>query len=78
MRVNVSSHDLKVLDHKHHLHPFTDHGALGVDERRVIARADGVWLWDTDGNRISTAWPGSGASMSVMAVRKSPKPSAPR
>ncbi|WP_340161811.1 aspartate aminotransferase family protein [uncultured Hoeflea sp.] len=52
MRVNVSSHDLKVLDHKHHLHPFTDHGALGVDERRVIAKADGVWLWDTDGNRI--------------------------
>ncbi|SOE18806.1 putrescine aminotransferase [Hoeflea halophila] len=52
MRVNVSSHDLKVLDHKHHLHPFTDHGALGVDERRVIAKADGVWLWDSDGNRI--------------------------
>jgi putrescine aminotransferase len=52
MRVNVSSHDLKVLDHKHHLHPFTEHGALGIDERRVISRADGVWLWDTDGNRI--------------------------
>lgn len=52
MRVNVSSHDLKVLDHKHHLHPFTDHGALGVDERRVITRADGVWLWDSDGNRL--------------------------
>lgn len=52
MRVNVSSHDLKVLDQKHHLHPFTDHGALGVDERRVITRGDGVWLWDTDGNRL--------------------------
>ncbi|MAY60731.1 MAG: aspartate aminotransferase family protein [Rhizobiales bacterium] len=52
MRVNVSSHDLKVSDHAHHFHPFTDHGALGVDERRVISRADGVWLWDTDGNRI--------------------------
>ncbi|MEP3439146.1 MAG: aspartate aminotransferase family protein [Hoeflea sp.] len=52
MRVNVSSHDLKVSDHKHHLHPFTDHGALGVDERRVISRADGVWIWDTDGNRM--------------------------
>lgn len=52
MRVNVSSHDLKVSDHRHHLHPFTDHGALGVDERRIIARADGVWMWDTDGNRI--------------------------
>lgn len=52
MRVNVSSHDLKVSDHRHHLHPFTDHGALGIDERRVITRADGVWLWDSDGNRM--------------------------
>ncbi|MDF1608977.1 aspartate aminotransferase family protein [Hoeflea sp. YIM 152468] len=52
MRANVSSHDLKVSDHKHHLHPFTDHGALEIDERRVITRADGVWLWDTDGNRM--------------------------
>ncbi len=52
MLVNVSSHDLKVADRKHHLHPFTDHGNLGVEDRRVIAKADGVWLWDTDGNRI--------------------------
>ena len=52
MRVNVSSHDLKTSDRRHHLHPFTDHGALSVDERRIISRADGVWLWDTDGNRI--------------------------
>jgi adenosylmethionine-8-amino-7-oxononanoate aminotransferase len=78
MRVNVSSHDLKVLDHKHHLHPFTEHGALGVDERRVITRADGVWLWDPTATAISTAWPASGASMSVTAGRKSAKPSARR
>jgi putrescine aminotransferase len=61
MRVNVSSHDLKVSDHKHHLHPFTEHGTLGIDERRVISRADGVWLWDTE-TASWTAWPACGAS----------------
>lgn len=58
MRANLSSHDLKVLDHAHHFHPFTDHAHLGIDERRVISRADGVWLWDTDGNRILDAMAG--------------------
>lgn len=47
-----STTDLKVSDRRHHLHPFTDHGAMSVDDRRVIVRADGVWLWDSDGNRI--------------------------
>lgn len=76
MRVNLSSHDLKVSDHAHHLHPFTDHAALGVDERRVISRADGIWLWDTDGNRIldgmAGLWcvnVGHGRSEIVEAVR---------
>ena len=52
MYSNLSTDDLRALDAAHHLHPFTDHGALGLAERRVIARADGVWLWDTEGNRM--------------------------
>ena len=52
MHSNLSTDDLRALDAAHHLHPFTDHGALGLAERRVIARADGVWLWDTEGNRM--------------------------
>ncbi|MFZ1814806.1 MAG: aspartate aminotransferase family protein [Rhizobiaceae bacterium] len=52
MLSNISTEDLRALDAAHHLHPFTDHGALKLDERRVIVRADGVWLWDSEGNRI--------------------------
>ena len=49
---NRSTEDLRALDAAHHFHPFTDHGALQTAERRVIAKADGVYLWDTDGNRL--------------------------
>ena len=40
-------------DDRHHLHPFTDHQGL-ADEggSRVITKADGVWLEDSEGNRI--------------------------
>ncbi|MDH3661704.1 MAG: aspartate aminotransferase family protein [Alphaproteobacteria bacterium] len=42
----------QALDRDHHLHPFTDHKALSAKGARVITRADGCWLWDSDGNRI--------------------------
>lgn len=40
------------LDSRHHLHPFTDHKALASVGSRIITRAEGCWLWDSDGNRI--------------------------
>ncbi len=40
------------LDAAHHVHPFTDTAALNREGARVIVRADGVYLWDSDGNRI--------------------------
>lgn len=49
---NFSTADLQALDSAHHLHPFTDHGAFAPEHRRVIARGDGVWLWDSEGNRL--------------------------
>jgi putrescine---pyruvate transaminase len=52
MKHNISTDDLRALDAAHHLHPFTDHGSLTLDQRRIIVRADGVWLWDSEGNRI--------------------------
>ena len=44
--------DYQALDAAHHWHPFTDTRALNAKGSRVIARAKGVWLEDTDGNRI--------------------------
>jgi putrescine aminotransferase len=42
----------KSLDSAHFLHPFTDHKALHKETSRIITRADGLYVWDSDGNRI--------------------------
>jgi putrescine aminotransferase len=42
----------KELDSRHHLHPFTDYKNLHQKGSRIIVRAEGVYLWDSDGNRI--------------------------
>lgn len=40
------------MDAAHHLHPFTTHKELAEKGARVITRAEGVWLYDSEGNRI--------------------------
>lgn len=42
----------KSLDSAHFLHPFTDHKALHKETSRIITRAEGLYLWDSDGTRI--------------------------
>ncbi len=44
--------DLQQLDTEHHLHPFTDHKELYKKGSRIITRADGVYIYDVDGNKI--------------------------
>jgi putrescine aminotransferase len=48
----VDTADLQARDTAHYLHPFTDYKALGTKGSRIISRADGIYLWDSDGNRI--------------------------
>lgn len=43
---------LQEADAAHHLHPFSDHESLNREKSRVIVRGDGVFLWDSDGNRF--------------------------
>jgi len=40
------------LDRRHYLHPFTDFKSLAAKGTRVIVRAEGVYLYDSDGERI--------------------------
>lgn len=47
-----STAEYRALDAAHHLHPFSDAGALNRLGTRVIVKADGVYLWDSEGNRI--------------------------
>ena len=45
-------------DAGHHLHPFTDSKALNEKGARVIARGDGVYVWDDQGNKMLDAMAG--------------------
>ena len=40
------------LDSRHYLHPFTDFKALAAEGARVITRAEGAYLHDSEGNQI--------------------------
>lgn len=49
---NRRNDETKRLDDRHHLHPFTDFKSLREKGARIIAKADGVYLWDSEGNRL--------------------------
>ncbi len=49
---HMPTSELQALDAAHHMHPFTHGSGLAAKGARVITRADGVWLMDSDGNRI--------------------------
>ncbi|GAP34689.1 aspartate aminotransferase family protein [Piscinibacter sakaiensis] len=48
----------QAADAAHHLHPFTDFKALAGRGTRVITRGDGIYLWDSEGQRILDAMSG--------------------
>jgi putrescine aminotransferase len=43
---------IQKLDTAHYIHPFTDHKALGEKGARVMVRGEGIYLWDSEGNKI--------------------------
>ncbi len=43
---------IQKLDTAHYMHPFTDHQALGEKGARVMVRGEGIYLWDSEGNKI--------------------------
>ena len=52
---HLPTETLQALDAAHHIHPFTHGNELDGKGARVITRADGVWLTDSDGNTYK-AW----------------------
>jgi putrescine aminotransferase len=50
--------DWQELDSRHYLHPFTDFRSLAAEGSRVITRADGVHLHDSEGLEILDAMSG--------------------
>lgn len=48
----------QAADSAHFLHPFTDFQGLAKKGARIITKADNIWLWDSDGNKILDAMSG--------------------
>ncbi|TFW25524.1 aspartate aminotransferase family protein [Massilia arenosa] len=46
------------LDSAHYLHPFTDFKDLRGRGARVIVRGEGIYIWDSEGNKILDAMSG--------------------
>ncbi|MBU0564825.1 aspartate aminotransferase family protein [Stutzerimonas xanthomarina] len=42
----------QALSRDHHLPPFTDYKALNAKGTRIITKASGVYLWDSEGHKI--------------------------
>lgn len=49
---HLPTSELQALDAAHHMHPFTANGELADKGARVITRAKGVFLHDSEGNKI--------------------------
>ncbi|MBY6004126.1 aspartate aminotransferase family protein [Salipiger bermudensis] len=49
---NTPTAELQALDAAHHMHPFTTGADLARKGARVITRAEGCWLTDSEGERI--------------------------
>jgi putrescine aminotransferase len=49
---SLGTADLQALDRRHYIHPFTDSRELHETGTRVIARGEGVYVWDHDGRRL--------------------------
>jgi putrescine aminotransferase len=55
---NTPTDELQALDAAHHMHPFTTAQDLARKGARVITRAEGCWLTDSEGARILDAMAG--------------------
>ena len=50
--VRNSTAEWQALDRAHHMHPFTDTAQLNREGVRIIAKAEGVHVWDSEGRRL--------------------------
>lgn len=53
-----STQEWQAADAAHYLHPFTDFKSLAAKGSRIITKADNIYLWDSDGQRLLDAMSG--------------------
>ncbi len=50
---NINVAEVVKADIEHHFHPFTDHKSFHAEGGpRVMTQADGIWIWDANGNKL--------------------------
>jgi len=53
-----STREWQQADAAHFLHPFTDFSALAKKGSRIITKAEGIYLWDSEGKKLLDAMSG--------------------
>ena len=56
--MNGNTSKIQAVDSAHYFHPFTDHQALAAKGSRIIEKADGIYIWDSKGEKILDAMSG--------------------
>ncbi len=56
--MSTTTENWQAVDRDHHLHPFTDTNELANKGCRVITRAEGVYVWDSEGKQLLDAMAG--------------------
>jgi putrescine aminotransferase len=51
-KANRQTQRWRALDAEHHIHPFTQTTALVQEGVRVITRGKGIYIWDSDGQKL--------------------------
>lgn len=48
----TNTKEIQAIDSAHYMHPFTDHKGLEAKGARIITKADGIYIWDSTGEKI--------------------------
>jgi len=54
----INTSDIQAIDSAHYYHPFTDHKSLVEKGARIITKADNIYIWDSNGEKILDAMSG--------------------
>jgi len=52
MNTKTDTARLRQLDQAHHLHPFTNLRNYSEEGGRIVSRAEHVYIYDSDGNKM--------------------------
>lgn len=56
--MTINTKEIQAIDSAHYMHPFTDHKSLADKGARIITKSDGIYIWDSNGEKILDAMSG--------------------